>query len=246
MHAAIVGSSASNGFTPAEKFANVAFEGELGRFNKTDFVEVETGVLTTGSAVAAANTIAIAEPVNDQPYSIATITSANFDNVAVGTVMYLASGANILYACNAFGVATGNRFTVKYLGAIDATHIKVTPVYFTGANKNVACASALTSATALTTVKAMEASVTYYQGLLFNKNDLLWCAKAVMPMQSNEKASANVVIPGVPLTMSIVPADQGRSEIVRWDFLGGAKSLRGIATIGVYSQAVATPAPVTP
>ena len=206
--------------------ANKLYQGVIGNFRGSDFIEGRTDIVETG-AIFPASTITI---TNTNGVTSALVTPS------VGTAITIKAGTSFtcpgIYAVDELGNSTGTLrvFTLQEdfaLSGTSAQPINVGNVWFTGARKNV---SGAISGKAITNL--FEANAQYASGIVLNENELMLGFKAIRALKSN--SSSLEAVDGLPIRVTYEGSAKTSTEDMIFDVLFGADvySQRGIA--GIY------------
>ena len=189
-------------------------------------------VYTSWVPGSAATVSAVSEGATSLVISDATAVSGAI--CKKGTVLKVANIFNV----DEFGdsLATQRSFIVKEdftVTSAGTVTVSVEAIHATGALKNV---SALPTA-GLKVISPLEASSSYYTGMVFSKNSLVF-ASAPLKEFYGADPDENMKLAGV---VNVRFAAEGNistgAQVARWDILAGTKAVRGKAICAVYVKA---------
>lgn len=218
-HAAVVRSGDTTfGTSP---LAKDIYNGVIGDFMGAEFVKGKgLPTITTTSIITTAATA-----THSGVEGVATLTFSAAQTLKKGTAFQLTG----VYAVNELGESTDElRTFIVQADVAASTSVNVGPIYFEGPRKNVSGAAITT----VTAINILEASTTYYTGLVFNQNDLIVAIKGIKPFASNSDTLKTTK--GFPLRMSIQSDNVTNTEVVTWDILMGAASYVGRGSCAFY------------
>ena len=226
-------SSDNNDFNnPA--IAKDLYNGVVGDYMGATFVSSpDASIVYTSWVPGAAATVgAVSEGATSLVITDATATVGSV--CKKGTVLKIAG----IYNVDEFGDALASQrsfivkenFTVVSAGSVT---VSVEAIHATGALKNV---SALPTS-GLKVTSPLEASTSYYTGMVFCKNSLVF-ASAPLKEFYGANPDESMKLAGV---VNVRFAAEGNistgAQVARWDILAGTKAVRGKAICNVYVKA---------
>ena len=151
-----------------------------------------------------------------------------------GTVLKIAG----LYNVDEFGdtLATQRSFVVKQdftVTSAGTVTVSVEAIHATGALKNV---SGLPT-TGLKVTSPLEASSSYYTGMVFSKNAIVFASAPLKEFFGADPDESMKLAGVVNVRFAADGNISSGAQIARWDILAGAKAIRGKAICNVYVKA---------